>query len=69
MRNGLFDLDKSHLSKEDTEAAAVTAKAIEADRLTEVTFIGHTDTSGSVEHNMRLSKARARNFGAEVAKD
>lgn len=54
-----FDFDKSHLTKEATSILNQAAVAVKKGHVARVSVTGHTDLSGSPEHNLKLSKRRA----------
>lgn len=57
-----FEINSFRLTSKATEMLAVLGKSLRAERLRELQFVveGHTDASGSAEHNMRLSRQRAK---------
>lgn len=56
----LFDTDKAVLTPESKPALDVIGKFLEADPSLQVFIVGHTDTDGTLEHNMTLSLNRAK---------
>jgi OmpA-OmpF porin, OOP family len=55
-----FDSDKSDLKPESDAALQEMAKLLKQDASLSLLVVGHTDSTGDVEHNMRLSEARAK---------
>lgn len=59
--NGLFfDTDKATLKPESKPALDVIGQFLQADPSLQVFIVGHTDTDGTLEHNMTLSLNRAK---------
>lgn len=54
-----FDLDKADIKPESEPALAEMAKLLKNNPNLQVFIAGHTDNTGSFEHNMKLSEARA----------
>lgn len=54
-----FDTGKSELKAESAQALGEVAKMLAADAALKVYVVGHTDTVGSLESNMKLSQDRA----------
>lgn len=54
-----FDTNKSELKPESTPALAEMAKLLKADPPLKIWVVGHTDSTGAVDSNMRLAQARA----------
>jgi OmpA-OmpF porin, OOP family len=54
-----FDTNKSELKPELTQAIAEIAKLLQADPGLKVHVVGHTDSVGTVEANLKLSMERA----------
>lgn len=54
-----FDLDRAELNAEGEAGLADIIDEIKGRELGGITIAGHTDTSGTAEHNMRLSERRA----------
>ena len=54
-----FDSGKSVLKPESSPALLEVAKLLQADPSLKLWVVGHTDTVGSVDDNMRLAQARA----------
>jgi OOP family OmpA-OmpF porin len=54
-----FDTGKSVLKSESTPALKEVAKLLGADPSLKLWVVGHTDSVGAIEGNMRLSQARA----------
>ncbi|TNC12992.1 DUF4892 domain-containing protein [Methylobacterium terricola] len=59
-----FETDSATLKAESDATLAQMAALLKRDAARQVYIVGHTDTSGSLEHNVTLSQARA----AAVAK-
>jgi outer membrane protein OmpA-like peptidoglycan-associated protein len=55
----LFDTNKSELKPESEQAIAEVAKLLEGDAGLKLFVVGHTDTVGNVDANLKLSQARA----------
>lgn len=56
----LFDTDKANIKLESAQAIGEVAKLLKADLGLKIVVVGHTDNSGSVEHNLKLSQERAQ---------
>jgi outer membrane protein OmpA-like peptidoglycan-associated protein len=54
-----FDTDKSDIKPESKETLEQMAKYLDANPQVNVFIVGHTDNSGSYEHNLNLSERRA----------
>jgi OmpA-OmpF porin, OOP family len=54
-----FDTGKSVLKSESTPALQEVAKLLGADPLLKLWVVGHTDSVGAIEGNMKLAQARA----------
>lgn len=54
-----FDTDKSDIKPESTETLEQMAKYLKANPKVEVYIVGHTDNTGTFEHNLKLSVSRA----------
>ena len=65
----LFDTGKSDLKPESASAVAEIAKLLKADQGLKVYVVGHTDTVGSLDANLALSKARAEAVVQALVKD
>lgn len=59
----LFDVDKSDLRAPAKENLVELARVLNKYDDTEIMVQGHTDASGSDDHNMSLSKSRAQSVG------
>ena len=55
----LFDTGKSEIKPESALAVGEVAKLLKADPGLKVFVVGHTDTVGSVDANLKLSQGRA----------
>src|SRR5262249_2398685 len=55
----LFDIDKTDLKPESKTALEEVAKLLKSDPALKLEVAGHTDNTGSAEHNMKLSAGRA----------
>ncbi len=54
-----FDFDSWSLTAEDLTSISQAIAAAKAGAQSRITIVGHTDTSGSVEYNLKLSERRA----------
>jgi len=54
-----FDTDKAEIKPESAAALTEIAKLLNANAALTVLIVGHTDSAGTLEHNMQLSQARA----------
>jgi OOP family OmpA-OmpF porin len=54
-----FDTGKSDIKTESTQAIGEIAKLLKADPVLKLYVVGHTDTVGGVEANLKLSQKRA----------
>jgi OOP family OmpA-OmpF porin len=54
-----FDFDSWSLTAEDLTQISQAVAAAKAGAQSRVTIVGHTDTSGSAEYNLKLSERRA----------
>lgn len=59
LENIYFDTDKSELKPQSFEYLDRFAEYLDVHPLYNITITGHTDNTGSEEHNLALSKARA----------
>jgi len=55
----LFDTGKSEIKPESAQAVGEVAKLLKVDAGLKLSVVGHTDTVGSVDANLKLSQARA----------
>lgn len=61
-----FPLDKAELSVDDREIVTQAAEEFRITGSARIEVTGHTDTSGSAEHNRRLSERRAQMVADEL---
>jgi outer membrane protein OmpA-like peptidoglycan-associated protein len=54
-----FDVDKAEIKPESEAALAEMAKLLKSSPALKVLIVGHTDNTGTFEHNMKLSQDRA----------
>jgi len=54
-----FDTDKAEIKPESEPAFAEMAKLLKANPALNLFVVGHTDATGEIGHNMKLSEARA----------
>lgn len=54
-----FDTDKADIKPESAAAIAEIAKMLQANPGLKLFVVGHTDTTGAFDHNVKLSQARA----------
>ncbi len=64
-----FDTDSAAIKPESGQALAEIAKLLGADPTLKVSVVGHTDTTGSVEHNLKLSQERAQAVVQALVRD
>jgi outer membrane protein OmpA-like peptidoglycan-associated protein len=55
-----FDNDKSDIKPVSSKTLEQMAKYLNANPKVKVYIVGHTDNTGSFEHNQKLSEARAK---------
>jgi OOP family OmpA-OmpF porin len=55
-----FDVDKTDIKPESTKTLDEVASLLKIDRSLKLEISGHTDNTGTAEHNMKLSDGRAR---------
>ena len=63
-----FDFNKSDLTSQAVAIVDQAAKNATPAKATQLVVTGHTDTVGSAEYNMRLSRRRAESVAAELEK-
>lgn len=62
-----FDTDKATIKPESAPTLAEMAKLLNGQPAMKVFIVGHTDSQGSYEHNMTLSRQRAEAVAAALA--
>ena len=55
-----FDTDKADIRPESAQAIGEIANLLKADAGLKIFVVGHTDNTGSVEHNLKLSQDRGQ---------
>lgn len=65
----VFDHDKATIKPESKPALDVIAAFLKADPRLEVFIVGHTDTVGTLDYNMNLSRQRAEAVVQALTKD
>jgi OOP family OmpA-OmpF porin len=55
-----FDVDKTDIKPESTKTLDEVASLLKIDRSLKLEISGHTDNTGTADHNMKLSDGRAR---------
>lgn len=65
----LFDTDSAAIKPESAAAIGEIAKLLQADPGLKIYVVGHTDNSGSVDHNLQLSLARAQSVKQALVKE
>lgn len=61
-----FDTDKSDIKPESQKAISEIAKLLKENPNLKVYIVGHTDNTGTLEHNLKLSKERAEKVMKEL---
>lgn len=56
----LFDFDKADIKPESKPALDVIATLLKTQASLSIFVVGHTDGKGTLDHNMKLSQARAK---------
>jgi outer membrane protein OmpA-like peptidoglycan-associated protein len=64
-----FDVDKADIRSESKPALDAIAGLLKAQPSLSIFIVGHTDSTGALNHNMQLSTARARAVVAALTKD
>ena len=64
-----FDTAKAELKPESTQAVGEVAKLLEADPSLKLYVVGHTDTVGNIDANLKLSQARAESVVQALVRD
>jgi outer membrane protein OmpA-like peptidoglycan-associated protein len=64
-----FDTDSASIKPESAQAIGEVAKLLKADPGLKVFVVGHTDNSGSVDHNLKLSQDRAQSVMQALVRD
>lgn len=63
----LFDVDKANIRPESKATLDAIAAMLRAQPALSLFVVGHTDATGSLDHNLKLSAARARSVVAALA--
>lgn len=64
-----FDTDSASIKPDSAQAIAEIAKLLKADPGLKIFVVGHTDNSGSVDHNLKLSQDRAQSVMQALVRD
>lgn len=64
-----FDVDKADIRTESKPALDAIAALLKAQPALSIFVVGHTDSTGALDHNLQLSTARARAVVAALTKD
>jgi outer membrane protein OmpA-like peptidoglycan-associated protein len=64
-----FDVDKADIRPESKPALDAIAAVLRAQPTLSIFVVGHSDSSGALDHNLELSAARARAVAAALATD
>ena len=64
-----FDTDSAGIKPESKQAIAEIAKLLQADQSLRIFVVGHTDTTGSADHNLKLSQDRAQSVMQALVRD
>ena len=65
----LFDVDKAEIRPESKATLAAIADLLRAQPGLSIFVVGHTDSTGALDHNFKLSAARARAVAAALGRD
>ncbi|MCB1060537.1 MAG: DUF4892 domain-containing protein [Calditrichaeota bacterium] len=61
-----FDTDKSDVKPESADEMTAIAELLKQNKEWKLYVVGHTDMTGSLDHNMQLSEARAKSVVTEL---
>jgi len=64
-----FDTDSAAIRPESAQAIGEIAKLLKADPGLKIFVVGHTDGTGSVDHNLKLSQDRAQSVMQALTRD
>ena len=64
-----FDTDTATIKAESAQALGEIGKLLQGDPALKVFVVGHTDGTGSVDHNLKLSQDRAQAVTQALTKD
>jgi outer membrane protein OmpA-like peptidoglycan-associated protein len=64
-----FDTDSATIKPESAQAIAEIARLLQADVGLKIFVVGHTDATGSVDHNLKLSQDRAQSVMQALTRD
>ncbi len=64
-----FDTDKADIKPESAQTIGEIAKLLASDPGLKVAVVGHTDNTGSVDHNLKLSQDRAQAVMQALVRD
>jgi outer membrane protein OmpA-like peptidoglycan-associated protein len=64
-----FDTDSANIKPESAVAVGEIAKLLKTDAGLKIFVVGHTDNTGSVDHNLKLSQDRAQAVLQALARD
>lgn len=61
-----FDWDKSNITPQAAQILTQAVNYVKTNNIRDVKIVGHTDTSGSADYNLRLSERRAQAVAAHM---
>ncbi len=64
-----FDTDRADIKPESGQAIGEIARLLTADPGLKIFVVGHTDNTGSVDHNLKLSQDRAQSVMQALVRD
>jgi outer membrane protein OmpA-like peptidoglycan-associated protein len=64
-----FDTDRADIKPESAQAIGEIARLLTADPGLRIFVVGHTDNTGSVDHNLKLSQDRAQSVMQALVRD